>query len=324
MAVHGLRKKVFRSIPMIKNTFNILVLILILTAYSGAAEMEEYHGPEITVRYEVPLKDAAKRLASAYDAARTDIETKLGWRLKSSPDIVLVGDHDAFQETARNTLVTAFAMTGRNLIVIDYSKMNRTPFDLEDTFKHELSHILLHQEIDTSSLPKWLDEGIAQWASGGIADILRTGEKDLLQQAVLSHSMIALKDIASSFPASPNGLILSYEESKSFTEFIINHYGEAKLRLILQSLKKNETIEQAAYNNLGLPMDKLEQQWKESLAKENFWISYAAEHLYWLLFSFAALISIAGFCAAKRRMKNYRDGEEAEGAEEGGGQETEE
>jgi hypothetical protein len=217
---------------------------------------------------------------------------------------------------ARNTLVTAFAMPEMDLIVIDYSKMNRTPFDLEDTFGHELSHILLHQEINASSLPKWLDEGIAQWASGGIADILRSGEKDLLQQAVLSHRMLALKDISATFPASPNGLSLAYEESKSFTEFIVKHYGEAKLRLILRRLEKGQTIEQAAFVNLGLPLEKLEQQWKDSLSKENLWISYAAEHLYWLLFFFAALISIAGFCAAKRRMKNYRDEEDEQVEEE--------
>ncbi len=66
-------------------------------------------------------------------------------------------------------------------------------------------------------------------------------------------------------------------------------------------------IEQAAYDNLGLPLDKLEEKWKDSLSKENLWISYAADHLSWLLFFFAALISIAGYCVAKRRMKNYRD-----------------
>ena len=70
---------------MIKNILNILLLILILTASSGAAEMEEYHGPEITVRYEAPLKDAAVRIASGYRKARTDIEAKLGLRLRSRP-----------------------------------------------------------------------------------------------------------------------------------------------------------------------------------------------------------------------------------------------
>ena len=170
---------------MIKNILNSLVLILLLTASSDAAEMEEYHGPEITVRYDVPLKDAAVRISSVYRKTRTDIEAKLGLRLSIDPVVVLIGNNAVFQEMAGNKLVTAFALTGRNLIVIDYSRMDRVPFDLEDTFKHELTHILLHQRIGDSYLPKWLDEGIAQWASGGIADILRTGEKDLRAQLLM-------------------------------------------------------------------------------------------------------------------------------------------
>ena len=105
----------------------------------------------------------------------------------------------AFQEMAGNKLVTAFAVAERNLIVIDYSRMDRIPFDLEDTFKHELTHILLHQRIGGPYLPKWLDEGVAQWASGGMADILRTGDKDLLQQAVLSHRLLSLRTSAQNF-----------------------------------------------------------------------------------------------------------------------------
>jgi hypothetical protein len=41
--------------------------------------------------------------------------------------------------------------------------------------------------------------------------------------------------------------------------------------------------------------------------------------MYWLLFSLAALITIAGYFVAKRRMRNYRDEEE-----ESGGGESEE
>ena len=295
---------------MIKNILNSLVLILILTASSGAAEMEEYHGPEITVRYDAPLKDAAIRIASVYKKARTDIESKLGLRLRIDPVVVLIRSNAAFQEMAGNKLVTAFAVTGRNLIVIDYSRMDRVPFDLEDTFKHELTHILLHQRIGDSYLPKWLDEGVAQWASGGIADIMRTGDKDLLQQAVLSHRVLSLDDISSNFPDSPNGLILAYEESKSFTEFIVKHYGEAQLRLLLQGLEKQDTIEQEIYDNYGVSLNMLEQTWRKGLIRENSWIAYLADHMYWLLFFLAALITIAGYCAVKRRMRNYRDEED--------------
>jgi hypothetical protein len=305
---------------MIKNTLNILLFIFVLNASSGAAELQEYRGPEIIVRYEAPLKNAARQIASDYKTNRVDIEMKLGWRLRSNPVVVLMRNN-AFQEMAGNKLVTAFAVPEKNLIVIDYSKMDRSPFDLRDTFKHELTHLLLHQKIKSPALPKWLDEGVAQWASGGMADILNT-ERDLLQPAVLSHSLIPLSGLSSTFPDSPSGLTLAYEESKSFVEFIVNQYGDIKLRALLHRLEKQGTIEQAVYDNYGVSLDMLEQSWKKSLLKNNLWISYLADHLYWLLFFLAALITISGYCVVKRRIRNYRDEEdeaaEGESAEQSG------
>ncbi len=295
---------------MIRKILNILVFIFAATTTSGAVELEEYRGPEIIVRHEASLRNAAKQIASDYKKTRNDIETKLGLRLQRDPVVVLIRSNDAFQDMARNKLVTAFAMPERNLIVIDYSKMNRIPFDFEDTFKHELAHILLHQKISSSALPKWLDEGVAQWASGGIADILHTGEKDLLQQAVLSHNLLPLADISSVFPESPRGLMLAYEESKSFVEYIVKHYGEAKLRSLLHSLAKQGTIEQAVYDNYGVSLEMLEQDWKKTLSIEISWFSYAADHLIWALFFFAAVITVAGYCVVKRRIKNYREDED--------------
>lgn len=307
---------------MIKNALNSLVVMLLLTTLAGAADLEEYRGPEIIVRYEAPLRNAARQIAADYRKTRNDIETKLGWRLQIDPVVVLIRNNNAFQDMARNKLVTAFARPERNLIVIDYSRMNRIPFDLQDTFKHELTHILLHQKIPPSLLPKWLDEGVAQWASGGMADILHTGEKDLLQQTVLSHHLMPLADISSTFPDSPGSLMLAYEESKSFVEHIVNHYGEAKLRSLLHSLEKQGTIEQAVYDNYGVSLDMLEQIWKKTLSREISWISYAADHLIWVLFFFAAVITVAGYCVVKRRIKNYRDEDDEAGEKEGDGQQT--
>ena len=300
---------------MIKIVLYILFSLLVLAVPSGAAELETYRGPEITVRYEAPLSAPAKRIVSAYKKARTDIETKLGWRLRSHPVIVLIGDNHAFQESARNALVTAFAMPERNLIVIDYSRMNRVPFDLEDTVRHELSHILLHQQVTSVLLPKWFDEGVAQWASGGMSDILRTGENDLLRQAVLSRRLIPMAEISTIFPQTATGLTLAYEQSRSFVEFIVQQYGEEKLRALLYGLERQQTIEQTVHENLGVSLALLEQMWKKSLSKKSLWIAYIADHMFWVLFFLAALITIAGFCVVKRRMKNYRDEEETDEVE---------
>jgi hypothetical protein len=301
---------------IIKIILNILISLFMLTDISVAAELEEYRNAEITVRYEAPLKSAAQRIASEYNKNRNEVEAKLGWRLLGRPLVVLTGDSSVVQKIARNELVTAFAMPEKNLIVIDYSKMDRTPFDLRDTFRHELTHLLLYQNIESSLLPKWLDEGVAQWVSGGMADIMRTGEKALLQEALLSNRMIPLGEMSSTFPDSPDMLMLAYEESKSFIEFIVHRCGEEKVRLILRDLEHRKTIDQAFHENCGVRLDMLENVWKKSLHRDYTWILYAADNIYWLLFFLAAFATIAAWWIAKRRRKNYRDQEDE--WEEGG------
>jgi hypothetical protein len=306
---------------MIKDIFFIMILALI-PAFSGAAELKEYNGPDIKVRYDAPLKSAAMRIASDYRQTRADMESKLGLSMRNAPVVVLLRDNVSFQEIARNKLVTAFAMPQKDLIVIDYSMMNKTPFELQATFRHELIHLLLHQNIGPSSLPKWLDEGVAQWASGGVADILRTGEKDLLQQALLSNHLIPLIDISVTFPEPANRFSLAYEESRSFIEFIVKSYGEAKLLLIIHGLASDRDIENAVHEALGVSLNSLERQWRKGLDSEYSWVLYVAEHVYWLVFIFAAAITLGGFCVVRRRMKNYRDEEDEESTEKGDDQDS--
>jgi len=69
-------------------------------------------------------------------------------------------------------------------IVIDSSRMNVNPFTLSVTAKHELAHLLLHHKINRTHLPRWLDEGFAQWASDGISEII-TGNRTFLANAVI-------------------------------------------------------------------------------------------------------------------------------------------
>ncbi|MEW6110119.1 MAG: peptidase MA family metallohydrolase [Nitrospirota bacterium] len=195
-------------------------------------------------------------------------------------------------------------------MAIDYSKMDRTPFDLPATLKHELCHLILHTEIQSSNLPKWLDEGVAQWASGGIADIINPENKDILKQAVLSGSLPPLNDIQRTFPAAHRGLILSYQESRSFIEFIVSEYGEDKLISIMHSLKSSLSIENAVLNNLGEELNMLEQKWRKNLVKKYSWPTYIADHIYWILFFTAALITLTGYIMFRRRMRDYRDEEE--------------
>ncbi|MFQ5543878.1 MAG: peptidase MA family metallohydrolase, partial [Nitrospiria bacterium] len=140
-------------------------------------------------------------------------------------------------------LVVAFALPQKNIIVIDTSKMTTHPFSLAITLKHELAHLLLHHQIESKKLPKWFDEGIAQWVSGGIAEILMRRDDRILRKASLSGKLIPLDELTRIFPQEEIRLLLAYEESKNFIEYIEQEFGVNGLRQVLTHLKDGENIE---------------------------------------------------------------------------------
>ncbi len=291
---------------------NIVLFLALLASASRleAIELKQYSGPGITVRYEPPLENAAAALASAYPAIKADVEGKLGWRIGFVPSVVLVRRHSVFREASGNDFVTAFAVPGRDFIAIDYSRMGNTPFELRNTLAHELCHLLLHRNIEGPLLPRWLDEGVAQWTSG-VTDILEPGEGDILKQAVISNSLLQLRDISERFPEQSGALHLAYAESRSFVEFIAHEYGTGKLLAVLDGLHRKKTIEQALAENLPAGLISLEEDWKKSLSAKYSWQTYLADHIYWILFFLASLVTICGYLRLRGRIKNYRDEDEA-------------
>lgn len=291
-------------------TRKIMIFFLITSlcaSVSGAADMLTYHGPAVTVRYPSALRGAATALVRSYPGVRSDLETKLGWKTDFIPLIILIRRNPEFGKLigAENELVTAFAVPGQNLIVMDYSKLGKNPFDVDATLEHELCHLLLHRHVH--SPPRWLDEGVAQWASGGMADIINPGHKDILKQMSLAKRLIPLQDLSAYFPGEPRGFFLAYEESKSFVEYVAHEYGAEKLRAALHRMEKGETADQALTNTVGINLDALQEKWRGYLRRRYSWPSYLANNLFWILFFSAALVTLIGYIQAKRRLKNYRD-----------------
>ena len=112
------------------------------------------------VAYEPSLEGAAGEVLRLYPDLKQELEKIFAWGLDIRPQVVLVKNSRTFQKLSRNELFVAFAVPEKNLIVIDYSRMNLHPFSLRVTFKHELCHLLLHRHISKHRLPRWLEEGI--------------------------------------------------------------------------------------------------------------------------------------------------------------------
>jgi hypothetical protein len=275
-----------------------------------AAQTAVLQNDDILVVYEPPLKAAAGEVLRIYPLLIKDLEAFLGWGLDARPQVVLVKTNQTFQKLARSNLIVAFAVPDKNLIVIDYSKMSIQPFNLSITLKHELCHLLLHEHINTDNLPKWLDEGVCQWASDGIGEIMIDQSWSGLDAAILSDQTLRLERLEKRFPQSRASLMLAYEQSKSVVVFMDRQYGRQTILNLLGDLKNGQAFEAALYQNLSLSIDQLENQWLDHMERTPRWVVFLADNIYGIIFFLAAVLSIVGFVRLVIRKKAYARREE--------------
>jgi len=286
----------------------ILILAALPNVPSLALETGSVETDEAVIRYDEPLGGVAKETAGLYPGILRKLESRLGWALDYRPEILIVKDRAAFAEMGAGEYAVAFAVPGRGMIVIDNARVRIDPFSLEPILTHELAHLILHRHIPEEALPRWLDEGVAQWVSGGTAEIaLMEGTGPRLKQAVLSGRWVSFRSLAGPFPADDPALSLAYEQSRSFVEFIVQRYGSAGLLRILNGLREGKRIEAAVEGALSVSFGELEAAWRDHLKQEVTWIVYVSNQLPAILFFLAAVLTVLGFIRFLIRKRKYKD-----------------
>ena len=304
---------------MFKSAIN-LTFLCVLTAFitvspwqsTVEAGTEVLQNDELAVVYEPPLKAAADEIVRLFPNLRQDLEDSFGWRLNARPQVVLIKTNRHFQKIAGNNLIVAFAVPDKNLIVIDYSRMSTRPFNLSITLKHEMCHLLLHEHINSANLPKWLDEGVCQWASDGIGEILIDKSWSGLDAAILAGQTLQLSRLTKRFPGDRSSLMLAYEQSKSAVVYIDRQYGKQAILNILGDLKNGEPLETAIFQNLSLSVNQLEKEWLTDIERTPRWLVFMANNIYGILFFVAAILSVVGFIRILIRRREYAKLEDEE------------
>jgi hypothetical protein len=290
-------------------------LVILLCIFSVALHSQQLYRVEadsLSVYSDRPNDLAARQVIALYPSVRAGLETKLVWKVDFKPAVLLVSDRRLFTEMSGSPLIAAYAVPEKMLIVIDLSRMNTEPFTLAATLEHELCHLLLHRYIHPDNLPRWLDEGVSQWVSGGLAEIVTGSRRSALGVAALSGGFIPLPALSRNFPLDGRSMALAYEESKSVVEYIIANYGNKGLLDILDAMKNGNDVSDAVTMSLGVPLWKLEKEWRESQRSWTSVISLLVANLYTILFAFGALVTLAVYVRFIIRKRRIRDEEEYE------------
>jgi hypothetical protein len=153
------------------------------------------------------------------------------------------------------------AFTQYNIIAIGIS-----PQSLDwgkKALAHELGHIVTHQLTFSpygANLPTWLDEGLAMHAEGQLDLNLEL----YLKKAAIQQSLISVRSLSSPFSAKSEDAYLSYAESQSIIEFLLQNYSKDKMASLLNLLKNGTSIDEALGQLYSFDQDGLEQLWRAS------------------------------------------------------------
>ncbi len=271
----------------------------------------EARNEELLIVGEERLDIQAKRLRESYPEIRANIENSLGWKLLSPPKVFLIADREIFEKMNGSPFISAFAVPSQHSIVIHLSSAISEAYVLHETFEHELCHLLLHDHIKDALLPKWLDEGICQWVSGSLGEIL-AGMGTAAGGINLLRHPIPLQQLSVSFPRDRGSLIQAYQESRLFVEYLVAQYGKGSLLNLLKHMKEGSPIDQAFSQAFPKSLPSLQEEWLEGLGSRGMWLLWVSEYLYEILFVFGALLTVLAFIRVMIRKRNYDPGEEDE------------
>jgi len=291
--------------------FVVSVVFIALSASFLSAETSSIQTSTANILFEKPLMPVAREIAEIYPAVSSELSQAFRWEIDFRPEIVLANDRDTFRKMVGSDSILAFAVPQRNLIVLDTSRVYTKPFTLRTTLKHELCHLVLHRNIQGDRLPRWLDEGICQWASGGIAELMAEDSDKALAQATASDMLIPIGGLER-FPDEDKSLLLAYEESKSFVEYLISKSGEEGFLQAVGYFKEGNSLDEAIQRSFSMSLHDLEQDWQSHLKRKYTWVYYLSSNLYTILFVFAALITVYGFIRLLQKKRAYKDEETEE------------
>lgn len=136
----------------------------------------------------------------------------------------------------------------------------------KDTVIHELTHVLVgHFTFSClGDVPQWLNEGLAVYSEGPLDSQFQTPLEDAIRQ----NRLLSIRSISGNFSEVADKADLSYAQSYSIVNFLIETYGQDKMTDLLISFRDGTTTDDALMKNYGFNIDGLEDQWRQSIGAQ--------------------------------------------------------
>lgn len=224
-----------------------------------AARLEETRQGRFVLRADPGIPDRRRgQVLELLERARREIGEALGHPDRQTV-VVLLFAEDVFHRATGSRHWVGGTYDGRlKLPVPTANRLERAELaQLESAVRHEMAHVLLRELLP--ECPGWLNEGIAQHFEHGVKSPpelqrrLWEGRARKLAFAQLSRRLWQLED--------EELARWTYLQAYGFVEFLVERFKEFRLRLLVDAIRAEGSLDGAFRKTYGQSLSELERAW---------------------------------------------------------------
>ncbi len=175
------------------------------------------------------------------------------------------------------------------------------------TLRHEWAHLGLHQALAGARIPRWFDEGYAQWASGG----WDATEAWRLRVLLALGRTPPLDSLSLSWPRDRASADAAYLLAASAFAYLLGESGERGLALFVGRWRERRSFDEALRATFGVTPSQFEEDWRRHVKARYGWLFVVSRSaVFWMLLALVLLFMVHSRQRRNReRMARLRAGE---------------
>lgn len=179
---------------------------------------------------------------------------------------------------------------------------------IERVVPHEVAHVMVARALgpQLGALPRWLNEGIAEYAAGEQASQV---DPETLR-AVGRGEFLPLSHLDDALQGGGRPQSLSYAEAASVVHFLVAEKGERVIAELLAAVREQGDAPRAVNQITGWSEAELQAAWRRSVARRWRWPLLLQSPV--LPFGLMVLIFIAGYLRYRRQRKRRQEQPESD------------
>lgn len=190
-------------------------------------------------------------------------ETNSGLKAQALIDIYIYADTNDLKDAVlyEPSWTAGQAFPAQDIVILGISE-----HDLDwgrDAIVHEVTHVLVgHLTFScVGDVPTWLNEGLAIYSECELDD----SSQRYLEDALQSDTLLTVRSLSAGFSEVSDKAYLSYSQSYSITNFLIETYGQQKMTALLVGLRDGLPVDEALSQTYGFNIDGLEDAWRQAI-----------------------------------------------------------